>query len=455
MLTDAKARNAKRAEKDYKLADEKGLYLLVKTNGSKLWHLKYRFAGKEKKLSFGPYPEVSLAEARDLCESARKHLRAGNDPAVEKKRAAAEEVAKVAHAFEPVAREWYELNRGRWTKVHAGNVLRSLERDVFPVIGKEPLKSIDAPMLLDMLRKVERRGSIETARRIRQRISMVFSYAISSGIARDDPAAIIENAMARKPKAGRQPAVTDLAELRTLLDKSETCGAFALTMLASRLLALTAVRPAIVRFAVWGEFHGIDWDGTDSHEPIWHIPAERMKLSLDRKDEEQFDHIVPLAPAAVDVLRAARQLSGRGKLVFPGQRHTHKPLSENAIGYLYNRVGWHHRHVPHGWRAAFSTIMNERAQAAGNHGDRAVIDLMLAHMPEGKVERVYNRAQFMERRREIAEEWAELLLVGARPAADLLTMRTAAASVRLALVKQAAPAEPTPQTQLKLVTTRS
>jgi integrase len=174
---------------------------------------------------------------------------------------------------------------------------------------------------------------------------------------------------------------------------------------------------------------------------VWHIPAERMKLSLDRKDEEAFDHIAPLPPQAVAVLLATRPLSGRGDIVFPGQRHAHRPLSENAIGYLYNRVGWHHRHVPHGWRSAFSTVMNERAVVAGNHSDRAVIDLMLAHMPSNKIEGAYNRAEFMDRRREIAEEWAELLLAGARPASDLLSLARRSAP-NLAVVKARQAAEP-------------
>jgi len=147
-----------------------------------------------------------------------------------------------------------------------------------------------------------------------------------------------------------------------------------------------------------------------------------MKLSLDRKGEEAFDFVVPLAAQAVDVLHAVHRLTGRGELVFPGQRHAHVPLSENAIGYLYNRAGWHKRHVPHGWRAAFSTIMNERAKKAGNEGDRQVIDLMLAHVPENKVESAYNRAEFMDRRREIAQEWADLLLADTRPAESLLEL---------------------------------
>lgn len=417
MLSDVKARKAAAAERDYKLADEKGLFLLVRANGGKLWRMKYRHGGKEKLLSFGPYPDVTLAEARDKRDAARRLLREGIDPAAEKKRAAQAEQPKEAHTFESVAREWHGLQKGRWVPVHADDVLRSLERDVFPTIGAMPIAGIEAHDVLDMLRAIEGRGSIETAKRIRQRISAVFVLAISKRIARDNPAAMLEHALLPKKKAKRQPAITDLTELRSLLDKAERSGASPVTLCASRLLALTAVRPGVVRGARWSEFK----DLTDA-EPYWHIPAERMKLTLERKDEEAFDHIVPLAPQAAAVLHAIKPLTGAGDLVFPGHRHAHLPLSENAIGYLYNRAGWHRRHVPHGWRAAFSTIMNERANLAGRQSDRQVIDLMLAHTPESKVESAYNRAQFMERRREIAIEWADLLTAGLMPPSDLLEL---------------------------------
>jgi integrase len=417
MLSDTKIRKAAPAERDYKLADEKGLFLLVRKNGGKLWRMKYRVAGKEKLLSFGPYPDVTLIDARERRDEARRLLRQGIDPSAEKQREAKAARLEEAHSFESVAREWHDLNKGRWTQVHQADVLRSLERDVFPTLGKRQVNDIEAHDVLDMLRKIEKRGSIETAKRIRQRISGVFVLAISKRIARDNPAKDLNAALLPKKKAKKQPAILDLDELRDLLTKTEKSGASPVTLLASRLLALTAVRPGVVRGARWDEFRDLEGE-----EPYWHVPAERMKLTLDRKDEQAFDHVVPLAPQAVDVLHAVRRLTGRSELVFPGQRHAHIPLSENAIGYLYNRAGWHRRHVPHGWRAAFSTIMNERAKLAGIADDRAVIDLMLAHVPENKVESAYNRAEFMPRRREIACEWADLLLEDMRPAKDLLTV---------------------------------
>jgi integrase len=418
MLSDTKIKKAAPTDRDYKLADEKGLFLLVRKTGGKLWRMKYRVAGKDKLLSFGPYPDVTLIAAREARDVARRLLREGIDPAAEKKREANAERQAEAHSFESVAREWHDLNKGRWSEHHQVDAIRSLERDVFPLIGKIPIGALEAHDVLDLLRKIERRGSIETAKRIRQRISGVFVLAISKRLARDNPAKDLNAALLPRKRARKQPAILDLAALRHLLDETERSGAYPVTLLASRLLALTAVRPGVVRGARWDELHGLDGD-----DPVWHVPAERMKLLLDRKGEQTFDHVVPLAPQAVDVLRAVRRLTGRGELVFPGQRHAHVPLSENAIGYLYNRSGWHHQHVPHGWRAAFSTIMNERANAAGIAGDRAVIDLMLAHGPENKVESAYNRAVFTARRREIACEWADLLLGGMQPAENLLTLK--------------------------------
>lgn len=424
MLSDAKARKAQPGEKDYKLIDEKGLFLLVRPNGSKLWRHRYRVGGKEKMGSYGPYPEVSIRDAREKRDETREILRQGRDPAIEARKAAAAAVTDSEHSFESLAREWHELNRPRWVPRHCEDVITSLERDVFPMLGEFAPGELTAPLILACLRQVENRGAIETAGRLRQRIDAVLSYGLSMGLIATNPAAMVKGALKPVKKGKRQPAVTDLPELHELLRKSEASGAYPVTLLASRFLAITAQRPGTVRGARWEDMKGIDWNCetgpkyTDPmHAPIWHIPAEQMKLTAERKEDEANDHIVPLPPAAVEALRAVRALSGRGKLCFPGQRHAHRPLSENAIGYLYNRVGWHGRHVPHGWRAAFSSIMNERRPA-----DRKVIDMMLAHANADRVEAAYNRAEHMALRREIAEEWAGLVMEGARAADDLLTV---------------------------------
>ena len=417
-MSDTKARKAKPGEKDYKLTDEKGLYLLVRPNGSRLWRHKYRVAGKEKLGSYGAYPEVSIREARAKRDETREILRAGKDPAIEARKSAAAAVTDSEHSFESLAREWHELNRGRWTEHHASDVLVSLERDVFPMLGEFAPGELTAPLILACLRPVENRGAIETAGRLRQRISAVLAYGLSMGLVATNPAEMVKGALKPVKKAKRQPAVTNLDELRDLLAKAESSGAYPVTLLASRFLALTAQRPGTIRRARWEDMQGVhETSGGLVRDAIWHIPAEQMKLTVERKGDEENDHIVPLAPAAVEVLRAVQALSGRGALVFPGQRHAHRPLSENAIGYLYNRVGWHGRHVPHGWRAAFSSIMNECRPA-----DRKIIDMMLAHANADKVEAAYNRAEHMALRREIAEEWAALIMEGARPAEELLTV---------------------------------
>ena len=397
-LTDVQIRKAKPAEKPYKLNDGNGLHLYVSVAGGKTWRYRYEFEGKEQLLTIGQYPAISLADAREARIMARATLKAGRNPTAEKQRIRADATAVAepepsGPTFEAVAREWYDLNKGQWTETHAGDVLRSLERDIFPGIGDKALASLDAPTTLGELRKIEARGAVETARRIRQRMSAVFAYAIASGIATHDPAAQVTKAMAPLARKGRQPAITDLEGVQEVLRRGEGAPAHPVTKLALRLLALTAIRPGELRGARWDELQDLDGE-----RPRWVIPAERMKMKK--------EHEVPLSRQAVEAIKALKPLSGRGALLFPMPRHAQKPLSENAIGYLLNRAGYHGRHVPHGWRAAFSTIMNERFPA-----DRPVIDLMLAHAPKDKVEGAYNRAEHMDRRRELAQLWADLLMV--------------------------------------------
>lgn len=404
LLTDRQIRVATPREKLYRLSDGGGLHLQVMPSGSRLWHYRYQYAGKERTLSIGQYPAVSLAEARQQRDAARDLVRQGRDPSTEKRLRRAAAVEATARTFEVIARAWHEQTRGKWQPQHAADVLHSLELYVFPSLGKLPIGDITAPMVLTVLRDIEARPAIETAHRVRQRMSAVFVHAISCGLGESDPAALVKAAL-RPVVRGRQAAVIDLEPARQILQDAEAIPAHPVTRLGLRMLALTVVRP--------GELRGMRWEELeDLHgaAPIWRIPAERMKMKK--------DHLVPLSPAAVEVLDAVRHLTGHYPLVFPNARHGHKPMSENALGYLLNRAGYHQRHVPHGWRAAFSSIMNERFRA-----DRAVIDLMLAHAPKDKVEAAYNRAMHMERRRELACEWAAMLLQEMQPAAILLTGR--------------------------------
>lgn len=402
MLTEKAIIAAKPKEKDYRLSDSGGLHLFVSKAGSKLWRYRYEIDGREKLLSLGQYPEMKLAQARDTRDEARRILRDGRDPSVEKRLRHEAARADRAATFETVARDWHAQNAAGWAERHAWDVMNSLERDVFPKIGSVPIRDLKAPIVLGLLRDIEARGAIETAHRIRQRMSAVFVHSISSGIGEADPAAIVKPAL-RSITKGQQPAVTDLEEARAMLRATEAMPAHPVTKLAMRFLALTAVRPGVVGATPWeGELEELGGD-----EPLWRIPGDRMKAGR--------EHLVPLSRQAVDLLEVLRRVSGRGPLAFPNARWAHKPMSENALGYLLNRAGYASRHCPHGWRATFSTVMNERHRA-----DRDIIDIMLAHVPKDRVEAAYNRSQLMKLRRQIAQEWADLILADFPPAAELL-----------------------------------
>jgi len=412
MLTDIRIKKEKHRDKPFKIADGQGLFLYVSPSGGKLWRFRYQFGGKEKLLSIGKYPEISLMAARSARDEARAALKDGRDPGVAKKLRKLANVSASDHSFETIAREWYEMNKPQWVVRHADDVIASLEKEIFPKLGSVPIKEISPAEVIGVLRIVEGRGAKDTARRIRQRMSAVFVYAIATGRGEQDPAATVQKAMAPLKK-GRQPAITDLAGAREMLARVDAETAHPVTKLAIRILALTAVRPGTLAATPWTE-----WAEIDAPMPVWQIPAARMKLRLHHKDDETRDHLVPLSRQAVDAIVALRQLSGRGPLAFPNARHAHKPMSENAMGYLLNRAGYHSKHVPHGFRSTFSSIMNERFPA-----DKPIIDLMLAHVAKDKVEGAYNRAVHLDRRRILAQEWADLISEGMAPAADLLTAR--------------------------------
>ncbi len=413
MLTDMAVRQAKPRPKDYKLADSEGLYLFVSKAGLRSWRLKYRFAGKERRLVLGRYPEMGLKEARDRKADARRLLSDGRDPGIEAAKAKVERAVAAANTFEALARGWYDLQKDRWTPIHSRDVITSLEKEVFPWVGMLPISEIDEPMVLSVLRKIEKRGTIETAHRVRQRMSAVFVHAIAEGAGTRDPAAIVTKALKPVPRSKKRPAFLSFDALQDMVRKTEAEPASPLTKLASRFLALTAQRPGMIRALPWDEIEGVDWQSNElCPDALWRVPAHRMKLDKELKSDEGFEHLVPLSSQAVDVLRAAWVLTGRGPLVFPSNRNAHRPMSENTLSYFYNRCGYQGRHVPHGWRASVSTIMNEWAERNGSPGDRHVIDLILAHVPEGVSgsEGAYNRAAYMERRRELLDVWGATLL---------------------------------------------
>jgi integrase len=360
-----------------------------------------------------------------LRDEAAKMKRQGLDPAAERKAQAARRLAELENSFEIVSRAWHAKKIATWSPKQAQRVLSSLERNVFPAtsskdrwtgrFGALPITDIDAPMVLELLETIEKRGALEIAHRVRQRMSDVFLWAIFAGIAKSDPAGLLKKALEPLVKR-KQPAFVKIDRARSVLAITEAAPAHPLTKLASRLLAITAVRTGSLRHAAPAEFEDLDTD-----VPIWRIPAAHMKLDQEEKEEEAFEFLVPLPRQAVDVVNTVLRLVGRNApLLFPSVRHHHKPMSENAISTMYRRFPeLQGRHVPHGWRSSFSTIMNERAIDNDRPADRAIIDLMLAHQPQG-VESRYNRAAYMGRRRQIAQEWADLLCNDLRPAAELI-----------------------------------
>lgn len=418
MLTDAKCKAAKAADRPYKLADAEQLYLYVSAAGGRSWRMNYTFPDAQGKrvqrtLTLGAYPRMSLVAARAERDRAKDLLRRGLDPAVERKLATKAQAADSANTLELVARRWHALKAPGWSTVHAADVLDQLDADIFAAIGDLPITTIKAPKLLEVLNVVQERGAIERAHRLRSNLSAIFVYAIAAGVAETDPAASLGKALKAKPKAKPQPSIIDrkpnldaqITAVRQLLIDVEAQRCRAVTKLAMRFHALTAVRPNEVGHARWSEIEDLDGPA-----PLWRIPAERMKGNKERKAEHGGAHLVPLSTHAVAVLRVLQRLTGDLPLLFPSDRHLHRPISENTLRALLIRAGYYQRHVPHGWRAAFSTIMNDRAKLVGQDGDRAVIDLMLAHVPGNKVEGAYNRAAYLPRRREIAQDWADLLV---------------------------------------------
>ncbi|UIJ43692.1 integrase arm-type DNA-binding domain-containing protein [Sphingomonas cannabina] len=415
-LTVVEARNAAPGEKDYKLRDEKGLYLLVRPNGTKAWRHKYRFAGREKLASYGLFPEVGLKEARDQRDASRALLRLGKDPMAEAERQRQAAVAAAGAQFKAVGDAWHAAEKPGWSPGNAARVYSALKRDVYPALGKRPVSEIEPTEVLAVLRKIERRGAIETAKRVNGYIYRIFQRAKSEHLIKVNPALDLGDALLPTPKGSKQPALTKLSELRKLIDRVDRSTSGPATKLANRLLALTVVRIGVLRAAEWPEFLGIDWEepANDAPEPEWYVSAERMKLEVEEKGDTAYDHRAPLVPQAVATLRALRLLTGRCRYPFPNSRTTAKPMTDSAISSLYLELGYRGKHVPHGWRTAFSTIMNEWAAKHGRDHDRLVIDLMLAHKPKGmsSSEFAYNRALFSDRRRELAQVWADMIMEG-------------------------------------------
>ena len=370
-----------------RLADEKGMYLEVTAAGGKYWRVKYRHAGKEKRLALGVYPDVALAQARKARDVARGSLVAGDDPAQLKREAKLTRAMRDANTFEGVARDWWAHWKGPKSPRHADYVIRRLEADVFPALGGRPITGITAPQLLAMAKGIEARGAVDIAKRSLQTCGQILRYAVAHGLIERNPAADVKPADALKPRNKENYARLDAKEMPELLRKIEAYQGSAYTRLAMKLMALTFVRT--------GELIGARWDEFDLAAAQWRIPAARMKMRT--------PHIVPLAPQAVEVLRALHTISGDRVLLFTGERDHDKPMSNNTILGALKRMGYAGRMTGHGFRGVASTILHEQGYA--HH----LIELQLAHQERNATTAAYNHATYLQERQVMMQRWADHL----------------------------------------------
>ncbi len=384
-LSDAACRNAKPRDRDFKTSDGGGLYLMVRPAGSKLWRMAYRFEGKQKTLSFGAYPAISLAEARRRRDAAKRVLSDGRDPGA--RSALLDGVAE--GSFEAVAREWYNVRKRTWAASYGGRVIARLEQDVFPDIGARPIEQITAPEILAMLRKVEARAVYETAKRLRQTVGQIFRYAVATGRAERDPAADLRGAL-RRPGRSKRHARLEPEELSEFFGKLAVYDGERQTALGVELVAHTFVRTKELRFAKKPEFK------LDTHEPFWRIPGERMKV-------KRGDHIVPLTTQTVTIVRELSKVAGDSEWLLPGDRGN-RPISENTLLYALYRIGYHKRATIHGFRGLASTVLNESGKFESDW-----IEKQLAHDEADQVRAAYNAAQYLSQRREMMTWWSNYL----------------------------------------------
>ena len=392
-LTDIKVKNAKggvrpdgeTTNKRYKMGDSRGLYLEVAPNGGKWWRLKYRFDGKEKRLSLGVYPDVSLKEARNRRETLRQQIANGIDPA--QIREAEKEIAANTNCFETVAREWHKKFSANWTEDHSARTLTRIQNDTFPWIGNRNINEITAPELLTVLRRVENRGALETAHRINQICGQVFRYAIATGRAERDPAADLKGALP-PTRQKHHASIIEPKKIGELMRAINGYSGSFVTSTALKLSPLLFVRPGELRQAEWSE---IDLEAAE-----WRIPPEKMKMRV--------LHIVPLSTQAIGLLKEMQPLTGRHKYVFPSTRTVTRPMSNNTINAALRRLGYTKEEMTaHGFRSMASTVLNEQGW------NRDAIERQLAHSERDGVRAAYNYAQYLPERTKMMQAWGDYL----------------------------------------------
>ncbi|EII8417028.1 tyrosine-type recombinase/integrase [Escherichia coli] len=391
---------AKPREKAYKLADGAGLYLEVVPSGSRYWRMKYRFNGKEKRMAFGVYPAVSLAQARALRDDAKKKLAEGIDPSLAKKEEKLVRDVQLNNTFQAVALEWHGTKVSRWSEGYASDIIEAFNKDIFPYIGQQPVNEIKPLVLLNVLRRIESRGATEKAKKVRQRCSEVFRYAIVTGRAEYNPAADLTSAM-----SGHESKHYPFLTVEELPDFFKALAGYAgspLVVLAARLLILTGVRTGELRGAFWSEF--------DLEKAVWEIPAERMKMKR--------PHLVPLSTQALEIVQQLKVMSGQYPLVFPGRNDPRKTMSEASINQVFKRIGYTGRVTGHGFRHTMSTILHEEGF------NTAWIETQLAHVDKNAIRGTYNHALYLEGRREMMQWYADYINANHNSCISLLVNAT-------------------------------
>ena len=382
-LTDTTLRNAKPGEKQIKLFDGHGLFLLIAPSGTKAWRLKYSFHGKEKLISLGLYPTVSLKEARERAATARKDIENGIDPSEKRKL----KKSACQNTFEGVALEWHEQNKHKWSEVYAKTIMHRMKRNHFPQIGSKPVHLVSAPELLALLRKIEARGAKDIPHIVRSICSSVFRYAIATGRAERDPAADLKGALAPRVRRNLPSQTTPEAVGHLMIAIDNYPGTFVVRS-ALQLMALTFCRT--------GELRNAEWREIDLEDGLWRIPAERMKMSR--------DHLIPLSRQSVAILRKLQAYSGKDVYVFPNYKTEKRSMSKSALLGAIRRLGFENDEMcPHGFRSMASTMLNE----LGYNGDW--IERQLAHVPRNIIRGIYNRAEYLPERRKMMQAWADYL----------------------------------------------
>ncbi|EAS1843445.1 DUF4102 domain-containing protein [Salmonella enterica] len=389
-LTARQISTAKPTEKPYKLSDGGGLYLLVNPNGSRYWRMKYRYAGKEKLLSIGVYPDVTLAEARDKRTQAKRILAAGDDPSEVKQ---AEREAKnlaVNNSFELLALEWHEHKKPNWSSGYADDIMEYLRKDIFPYIGKKAITDIKPITMLSVLKKMEERGVLDKLKKTRQACRQIFTYAIITGRAEFNPVTDLARAL-KTPKQQHFPHLMP-TQIGPFIHAVNTYSGSKVTRIATLLLMYTSVRTIELRASEWTEF--------DLDNDLWQIPKERMKMRR--------PHLVPLSRQVKSHLLELKKITGWGKYVFPGRNDAHKPMSEASINQVIKRIGFAGKVTGHGFRHTMSTILHEKGF------NSAWIEAQLAHADRNTIRGTYNHAQYLDGRREMLQWYADYLdeLVG-------------------------------------------